>query len=56
MGMIIHLDEALAQAKRRRAREEHDRAELNDRPQDSGEALVRYHILLAQIKETLARG
>jgi hypothetical protein len=54
--MILHENESLEQAKRLLEQGESDRADLEERLQDSGEALVRYQILLAQLKETLARG
>jgi hypothetical protein len=54
MGMILHLTESLAQAKR--LREQGERRHVDERSEDSREALVHYQILLAQLKETLARG
>ena len=54
--MIIHLNESIARAKRLRGQEGAERADLEDRSQESRESLVRYQILLAQLKETLARG
>jgi hypothetical protein len=56
MGMILHLTESLAQAKRLREQGESGRGHADERSQDSREALVHYQILLAQLKETLARG
>jgi hypothetical protein len=56
MGMIVHLTESLAQAKRLREQDASERGHADERLQDSREALVDYQILLAQLKETLARG
>ena len=54
--MILHLTESLAQAKRLREQGASDRGHVEERSQESREALVHYQILLAQLKETLARG
>jgi hypothetical protein len=56
MGMILDLTESLAQAKRLREQGESERGHADEQLQDSREALVHYQILLAQLKETLARG
>jgi hypothetical protein len=56
MVMILDQNESLDQAKRLLDQRESDHAVLAERLQDSREALVRYQILLAQLKETLARG
>jgi hypothetical protein len=56
MGMIVHLTESLAQAKRLREQGASERGHADERLQDSREALVDYQSLLAQLKETLARG
>jgi hypothetical protein len=54
--MILYKNESLEQAERLLEQRESDRADLEEGLQDSREALVRYQILLAQLKETLARG
>jgi hypothetical protein len=56
MGMILHLTESLAQAKRLREQGESERGHADERLHDSRDSLVHYQILLAQLKETLARG
>ena len=53
--MIVHLTESLAQAKRLREQGESEHGHADERLQDSREALVHYQLLLAQLKETLAR-
>jgi hypothetical protein len=53
--MILYLNESLSQAMQRRAQRESDCADLEERRHDS-RALVHYQILVAQLKEVLARG
>jgi hypothetical protein len=53
--MILYKNELFERAKRRREQSESEHADTEAGLHESRESLVRYHLLLAQLKETLAR-